>query len=252
MKELDKIRLGFCNFCTTYAELAMNWDICEKLPDIPVAEPVCFTGISDGKRSDAVQASLYDSIMAEISAEKSARAEKFRKTHDLWKKSKDDTPADRRRNKLYRLRKLYGDVWEDGREWYYENGKTGSKKSTEKDAEIIRNLRESSAESDARMDYITETVERKVGYNTVQRYMYNADKRMREIRAKVADPEGLCDDTTVETYDDYYVVITPEKESQHGYPYEYYNEQSTWKFYEYMIRKYGMDYANKYAKGECY
>lgn len=250
MKELDKIRLGFCNFCTTYAELAMNWDICEKLPDIPVAEPVCFAGISDGKRSDAVQASLYDSMMAEISAEKYARAEKFRKTHDICKKSKDDTPADRRRNKLYRLRKLYGNVWEDGREWYYENGKTGSKKSTEKDAEILRNLKVAELEKSAYAELMPDNTERHIGFNAVQRIMYNADKRMREIRAEKADPEGRCDDTTVETYDDYYVVITPEEESHHGYPYEYYNEQSTWKFYEYMIRKYGMEYANKYAKGE--
>lgn len=197
------------------------------------------------------KAKVYDAEFAELSAEKEIRAEKFRKTHDICKKSKDDTPADRRRNKLYRLRKMYGDVWEDGREWYYENGKTGSKKSTEKNAEIFRNLRERIVENDARMDYITETVERKVGYNAIQRMMFNADKRMREIRAEMCAYRD--DDEVVETYDNSYVVIYADGMGyQHTYPDEYYNAQSEWLYCEHLIRKYGMEYANKYVKGECY
>lgn len=185
--------------------------------------------------------SVFDAMMAEIVAEKEIRAEKFRKTHDLCKKSKDDTPADRKRNKLYRLRKLYGDVWEDGREWYYENGKTGSKKTTGKDAEIFRNLKERSVENDARRDYITNPVERKVGYNTVQRMMFNADKRMREIRAEYAE----CG---FDTYDGY---CEKSEYNFRGYPDEYYQYQSEWNMCYCMIVKYGMERANKYVKGEC-
>ena len=79
--------------------------------------------------------------------------------------------------------------------------------------------------------------------------MYNADKKMREIRAEVA--EGRCEGDTVETYDDSYVVIYADGEGfQHPYRREYYEAKATWDFYEYMIREYGMEYANKYAKGE--
>ena len=220
-------------------------DIPERKPEWDVRKPYFpWEG-----RHEIDKAKVYDAEFAELCGEKEIRAEKFRKTHDICKKSKDDTPADRRRNKLYRLRKMYGDVWEDGREWYYENGKTGSKKSTEKDAEIFRNLRERSMENDARMDYITETVERKVGYNTVQRIMHNADKRMREIRAE-ASARHDNDGAIVETYDDSYVVRCGDGGFQFFYPSEYYDEKATWQFYEYMIGKYGMEYANKYAKGE--
>lgn len=89
-----------------------------------------------------------------------------------------------------------------------------------------------------------------VGYNTIQRMMYNADKRMREIRAEMCSNRD--DGETVETYDDSYLVIYADGMGyQHPYPDEYYNEKATWVGYEYMIRKYGMEYANKYAKGEC-
>ena len=203
---------------------------------------------SDG-RSARREISVYDAMMEEIHADKAIRAEKFRKTHDICKKSKDETPADRKRNKIRRLRKLYGNVWEDGTEWFYESGKTGSKKTTEKCAEIVRNIRESVAESDARRDYLTEPVERKVGYNTVERIMYNADKAMREIRAKVANPEGKCDDTTVETYDTTFVVKSPYGENRYAYPNEYYIQKATWDYLEYLVRTYGMEYANREARG---
>jgi len=229
-----------------YIERREFADAVQKIPEIVPEIPVRDSGYI-GKHEQNV--SVYDAMMAEIHADKAIRAEKFRKTHDLCKKSKDDTPADRKRNKLNRLRKMYGDVWEDGREWYYENGKTGSKKSTEKDSEILRNLKDAELERSAYAELIPD-MEHHVGYNTVQRIMYNADKRMREIRAEMCAYRD--DDEVVETYDDSYVVIYADGMGyQHPYPDEYYNEKATWEGYEYMIRKYGMDYANKYAKGEC-
>lgn len=230
-----------------YIERREFADAVQKIPETTPEIPMRDSGYI-GKHEQNV--SVYDAMIEEIHADKAIRAEKFRKTHDLCKKSKNDTPADRKRNKLNRLRKMYGDVWEDGREWYYENGKTGSKKSTEKDAEILRNLKVKEQERSAYADMIPDA-ERHVGFNAVQRIMYNADKRMREIRAEMCAYRD--DDEVVETYDDSYVVIYADGMGyQHPYPDEYYFEKSTWEFYYYLIEKYGMDYANKYAKGECY
>ena len=107
-----------------------------------------------GKHEDAV--SVFDAMMAEILGEKELRAEKFRKTHDMRKKSKDDTPADRKRNKIRRIRKMYGVCFEDGKDWYWENGKEGQKKSTEPDAEIFRNLKHDVRERSLRGDWDAE------------------------------------------------------------------------------------------------
>ena len=193
------------------------------------------------------KAKIYDAEFAEINADKAIRAEKFRKTHDMRKKSKDDTPADRKRNKIRRIRKMYGVCFEDGKDWYWENGKDGQKKSTAIGAEILRNLKVAEMEKSAYADMIPD-VEHRVGFNAVQRIMYNADKRMREIRAEVA--EGRYDDTIVETYDNSYVVRCGDGGFQFSYPDDYYWWKATWESYEYMIRKYGMEYANKYARGE--
>lgn len=78
MKELEKIRLGFYDFCMTRAEYAINADICEKIPDAELPEPVTFVGLGNGKRSDAVQASLFDCIHAELIGEHDAEKAKVR------------------------------------------------------------------------------------------------------------------------------------------------------------------------------
>ena len=112
----------------------------------------------------------------------------------------------------------------------------------------IRKYRNDMAESVRRSDYDAEInpSDRRVGYNTIQRMMYNADKRMREIRAEVADNIFV-----VETYDDFYFTVYEDgAKYQHHYPYEYYNCQSEWQECFYMIEKYGMEIANKKAKGE--
>lgn len=197
--------------------------------------------------------SVFDAMMAELHAEKELRAEKFRRTHDLCKKSKDKTPADRKRDKKVRMRKLYGlAAFEDtnhGKTVFYWDVKGGAKKFPEYEAEIFRNLKQGEAEKSAYAELLGDP-EHHVGFNTAERFMYNADKRMREIRAEMC--ANRDNDETVETYDDSYLVIYADGNGyQHPYPDEYYNEQATWKAYEYMIRKYGMDYANKYAKGEC-
>lgn len=225
-----------------YLERREFADAVQKIPEITPEIPMPDSGYI-GKHEQNV--SVYDAMMAEIHANKAIRAEKFRKTH-----GKDKTNKERKADKIRRIRKLYGECFEDGNNWYWERGRDGQKKSTEPDAEILRNLKVAELEKSAYADMIP-YAEHRVGFNAVQRIMYNADKRMREIRAEIADPEGLCDDTTIETYDNLYVVIRDGVESRHyAYPDEYYFEKSTWEYYYYLIENYGIDYANKYAKGE--
>ena len=192
----------------------------------------------------------YGYLYAELCMEHDAKKEKVRNRRRADRKHPENK-AERKKEQQNRLHRLYGLAYEDGY-GYIWNKKEGQKKFPEYEAEIFRNLKERSAEKDAICDYMTELRERKVGYNAAERIMYNADKHMREIRAKVADPEGKCDDTFVVTYDDSYVVIDPDGERQHCYPDDYYWWKATFESYEYMIRKYGMEYANKYAKGEIY
>lgn len=196
---------------------------------------------SDGRMARR-EISVFDAMMAELSADKEIRAEKFRKTHDLCKKSKDDTPADRKRNKLNRLRKMYGDIFEDGREWYYENGKTGSKKSTEKDAEIFRNLRERSVENDARRDYITDPVEHNVGKTTLQKQI---DRKYAELQKIKTD---FCEKNFLHPAGDDYAVT-----AQFGfvvfYPNEFY--QKKWELQELELKQ-KKAYQRKLDKGNKY
>ena len=225
-----------------YIERREFADAVQKIPETTPEIPMRDFGYI-GKHEQNV--SVYDAMMEEIHADKAIRAEKFRKTH-----GKDKTNKERKADRIRRIRKLYGECFEDGNDWYWERGRDGQKKSTEPDAEILRNLKDAELERSAYAELMPD-MEHHVGYNTVQRIMYNADKRMREIRAEMCAYRD--DDEVVETYDDSYVVIYADGMGyQHPYPDEYYNEKATWEGYEYMIRKYGMEYANKYAKGECY
>ena len=105
----------------------------------------------------------YEEIMAEFSAEKSARAEKFRKTHDICKKSKNDTPADRKQNRKSRMIRQFGEYEEDDsvempcgsrkNMYFHRHGKDGRKKAIDMGADIIRNMRISSAEKYDRADW---------------------------------------------------------------------------------------------------
>ena len=233
-----------------YIERREFADAVQKIPEITPEIPVRDSGYI-GKHEKNV--SVYDAMMAEIHADKAIRAEKFRKTHDLCKKSKDDTPAERKRNKLNRLRKMYGDVFEDGREWYYENGKTGSKKSTEKDADIIRNLREASAESDAIRDYITDPVERNVGTATLQQKI---DRKYAELQKAKAD---FCRDHKAHSAGDIYavtdfghfVLFYPENINRLVYELEKLEIEQKQRYQRKLDL--GNKYLRKYAKeGWCY
>ena len=201
-----------------------------------------------------VEISVYDAMLAEILGEKQIRIRKFERTHHVDNSKKDKTKADRKRDKKIRMRKMYGlDAFEDtkyGKTVFYWDVKGGQKKFPEYEADILRNLKDAELEKSAYAEMLGDQ-EHYVGWNAAERMMYRADKRMREIRAKVC--EGRCDDTIVETYDDSYMVIYADGMGyQHPYPNDYYWYKVTWEGYEYMIRKYGMEYANKYAKGECY
>ena len=175
----------------TYAEQYILCDIAENMPEIPMADPVRFGGLGYGRRNTEVQASLFDAMMAELHGDKARRAEKFRKTHDRCKKSKDDTPAKRKRNKMLRMRKLYGLVFEDGNGWYYEYGSTGFKQTTEPDAEIFRNLKLAEMEKSARAD-MTEEPEHYVGKTTLSGMIDRVFKRLMEARKPYEDAGHTC------------------------------------------------------------
>lgn len=72
--------------------------------------PGIFPGIGDGgKRTDAVQASLFDAIHAEILGEKISRREKFLRTHMV---RNDGKPVRKDKRKSYRKELTYScDPW---------------------------------------------------------------------------------------------------------------------------------------------
>jgi len=85
----------------TYAEIGAHIAILNDVgffDDHSVAEPVCFDGISNGKRNTEKQASLYDAMLAEIYAERNrAKARRVRKVDNRtraerladWEQEKD-------------------------------------------------------------------------------------------------------------------------------------------------------------------
>jgi hypothetical protein len=77
-EKLKKMSMDWYRPADTYAEVAIALNIAENLPEIPVAEPVTFAGLGNGKRSDAVQASLFDCIHAELLGERDAEKAKVR------------------------------------------------------------------------------------------------------------------------------------------------------------------------------
>lgn len=100
----------------TYAEIAERialWDAVDIIPELPVAESVTFTGISDGKRTDAVQASLYDAMMAEIYAERDGEKARVRNRRRADRKHPENK-AERMRKAHNRLERKYGYYSNDG------------------------------------------------------------------------------------------------------------------------------------------
>ena len=229
MKELDKIRLGFCTFCTTYAEIAMNDDICEKLPDISLAEPVCFAGIGDGKRSDAVQASVYDAMMAEIADEHDDRLRKFERTHYVRNDGKPIKKDKRKAN--YSRRVLYFDRDLDDR--FPNKGKSMYM--------TIRKYRDDMAESVRRADYDAEVnpeQERYVGKTTLAKQIdrkYAEMQKMKEEFCREHECRPLFDDYAVTKQFGFIV----------WYPDEYYRLKNE---YEQLVDKQDKLYQQKIDK----
>lgn len=195
--------------------------------------------------------SVFDAIHAEMLGEKELRAEKFRRTHDLCKKSKDKTPADRKRDKKARMRKLYGDVFEDGRYWYWERGKEGQKKIPDKDAEILRNMKDAESDRIMREDYEDEQrqaywdeigyVPERVGKTTLSKVMNRTYARMQKIAHDFCEKNGY---QWRECY-----AYDPKNHYYHvDYPDEYYRVRS-----EYMALREECDerFIRKMQKGEC-
>lgn len=212
----------------TFDEVAAHIAILEDVGfcDTPVAESCyAWNGIGDGRRNTEKQVSVYDAMMAELHGDKARRAEKWRKTHDRCKKSKDDTPADRKRNKMLRVRKMYGLVFEDGHNWYWEYGSTGSKQTTEPDAEIVRNLKYAEMEKSAYAELLPDP-EHYVGTTTIAGMIDRLWKRLTELRKPYEDAGYDC-------YVEYYY----ERDGVYRYL-RYYNDEyrRTYDDYEILCR----------------
>ena len=100
-EKLKKMSMDWYRPADTYAEVAIALNIAENLPVIPVAEPVIFAGLGNGKRSDAVQASLFDCIHAELLGERDAEKAKVRNRRKNDRKYKL-TPKMRKEQKWMR------------------------------------------------------------------------------------------------------------------------------------------------------
>lgn len=211
-------------WCNTDAEIAINADICEKLPDYSVPESVRFAGIGNGRRNTEVQASVWDAMMAELQGDKERRAEKWRKTHDRCKKSKDKTPADRRKDKMNRMYRLYGRMWEDGHYWYWEH-REGCKQTTEPDAEILRNMKVAEMEKAAYAELLPDR-EHIVGKTTLSGMINRLWKQMAELRKPYEDKGYEC-------FENYYYRYFNGYRFMMNYTTEYYDVQSD---YEYLVR----------------
>jgi len=94
----------------TYAEIAecnALWDAVDIIPEIPVAESVTFDGIGNGKRSDTVQSSVFDAMMAEILGEHIAEKCRVRNRRKADRKHKV-LPKERKHREEMRKDRMFG------------------------------------------------------------------------------------------------------------------------------------------------
>ena len=178
----------------TYEEVAAHIAILQDVGfcDTPVAESCyAWNGIGDGRRNTEVQASLFDAMMAELHGDKARRAEKWRKTHDRCKKSKDKTPADRRKDKINRMHRMYGLMFEDGKNWYWEYCPEGRKQTTDPDAEILINRKIAEMEKAAYAELLPDR-EHIVGKTTISGMIAHLWKQMAELRKPYEDAGYDC------------------------------------------------------------
>lgn len=94
----------------TIAEYAIMRNIFETMPEISIAEPVCFDGISNGKRNTEKQASLYDARLAEMIDDRNAEKARVRNRRRADRKHKL-TPKMRKEQELMRKDRMYGYAW---------------------------------------------------------------------------------------------------------------------------------------------
>ena len=138
----------------TYEEVATHIAILTDVGffDDPIAESVpAWSGFGDGKRSDAVQASVYDAMMAEIMDERNAEKAKVRNRRRENRKHPENK-CTRQKEKIRRIHRLYGLCFEDGYGWSWEY-KSGAKKHPEYEADIIRNMKSDEMDRIARADW---------------------------------------------------------------------------------------------------
>ena len=154
-----------------------------------------------------------------------------------------ENKAERNKNRMNRMYRLYGTIFEDGHDWYWENCKEGQKQSTEPDAEIFRNLKDAELERSAYAELIDDP-EHRVGFSELDRIIYNADKYMRERRAEVAEDHK---DQDVELFD-HYCTIDGDVCS---YGSEYYYQEACLDFAVYTKNKgHKMTYAERCQIGD--
>ena len=212
----------------TYEEVAARIAILGDIGfcDTPIAESCyAWNGIGDGIRNTEKQVSVYDAMMAELHGDKARRAEKFRKTHDKCKKSKDKTPADRRKDKINRMHRMYGLMFEDGKNWYWEYCPEGRKQTTDPDAEILINRKIAEMEKAAYAELVPDR-EHIVGKTTISGMIAHLWKQMAELRKPYEDAGYEC-------FENYYYRYFNGYRFMMNYCTEYYDIQSD---YEYLVR----------------
>ena len=147
--------------CATWGDLQIQSNIIRTLPEIPMPETVCFAGYNAeaGKRSTAVQASVYDAMMADWIDERNAEKEKVRIRRKEARKHPENKET-RKKNKMNRMHSLYGHVCEfkhGGKDMLlWENKREGRKVVPEKDAKVIAHVRDTSRENGLVADYNAE------------------------------------------------------------------------------------------------
>ena len=160
-----EIRKGY-SYDGAYLEVYDGWKhLTAHFSDFYDENSPVFRGIQGGgKRTDAVQASLFDAIHAEMLGEKDARRAKYMRTH-----GKDKTPKDRKRDKKNRNRRMYGreEQWASFRfnpedplwcrgGWDWWNGREGQKNPMNPEMDIFRNRRQNARMDSLRDDWNNE------------------------------------------------------------------------------------------------
>ena len=120
----------------TFEEWELFWKMLNSMPELrlgekPVAESVTFDGISNGNRTTAKQASLYDVMMAEIMDDRNAEKARVRNRRKADRKAKRKSGAYVKRNGGdFRKDEHYagdGRMWHDTYNWDLSKSQVGGK-----------------------------------------------------------------------------------------------------------------------------